>query len=62
MIIIIIPHFSYLPWFKIFYELLNRISDIKRGNEVHNIGSDNLFCIKCTLYVSFLILQIYDEP
>lgn len=25
---------SYLPWFKIFYELLNRISDLKRGNEV----------------------------
>ena len=26
--------FSYLPWFKIFYELLNRISDLKRANEV----------------------------
>ena len=30
-----LPAFSYLPWFKIFYELLNRISDLKRANEVN---------------------------
>ncbi|KAJ7375470.1 DENN domain-containing protein [Desmophyllum pertusum] len=28
---------SYLPWFKIFYELLNRISDIKRAHAVNAV-------------------------
>ncbi|XP_068695190.1 DENN domain-containing protein 1A-like isoform X2 [Montipora foliosa] len=36
---------SYLPWFKVFYELLNRISDLKRQNK----DSEVVLILKCLL-------------